>query len=53
MKRRKLEMSQNGNERKMFHEDDQVNLYNLVQVGTFLVGSFFFNMHYLKELHYR
>ncbi|XP_068308294.1 G-patch domain-containing protein 1 [Pyrus communis] len=31
MKRRKLEMSQNGNERKMFHEDDQVNLYNLVQ----------------------
>ncbi|KAM1080065.1 hypothetical protein ACFX15_014212 [Malus domestica] len=31
MKRRKLEISQNGNERKMFHEDDQVNLYNLVQ----------------------
>ncbi|TQE07016.1 hypothetical protein C1H46_007406 [Malus baccata] len=31
MKRRKLEMSENGNERKMFYEDDQVNLYNLVQ----------------------
>ncbi|KAM1563731.1 hypothetical protein ACFX10_038113 [Malus domestica] len=31
MKRRKLEMSENGNERKIFYEDDQVNLYNLVQ----------------------
>ncbi|KAL6174750.1 hypothetical protein ACLB2K_051396 [Fragaria x ananassa] len=30
LKRRKLENSQ-ANERKMFYEDDQVNLYNLVQ----------------------
>ncbi|KAK9927121.1 hypothetical protein M0R45_024322 [Rubus argutus] len=31
LKRRKLEKSQNSNERTMFYEDDQVNLYNLVQ----------------------
>lgn len=34
LKRRKLEKSQNSNERTMFYEDDQVNLYNLVQVCT-------------------
>lgn len=35
----------------MFYEDDQVNLYNLVQVCTFLVGSLFCNVYYLKELY--